>query len=560
MPQRLQPSPPNSYGHDNSIGQHPRPDPAATPSFARHAQNALIALLLIAYVVLGWRARPAFNSTNDETVYLALSQSLERGSYREIFQPSAPRHVQYPPGYPAWLVVVRHTLGEGVELIPAVNLTLVASSLLVLTAVARSMTGGWLAVGLLLVLVCNPSLLIAGGSSLSEPLFLLLSIGSLATALGAERGRDRLVYAAIVLALLAFLTRAVGATLVVAIGVWLVSRRRRRELAVYAAMAAVVVGGWFAYATLTPMPVNVNSYANDFVSGRPSERPSGVTPFARRIRNNATVYATQILPAQLSLPSIPRQRADNAVWLLLTVLFMGTAVVVLWRTWRATAVFLALYAGLLLVWAWPIDRFLWSVLPLTMFAFVFGASWITKRLPDRVGAVCIAVLIALLTVGAAPSAAARVRQLEACDRNRPRQSAGCYYEDTRAVFAAAEYVRDHASANDAVLAVAAATVHFVSGHLTESATLVRRVPAAQLAPALRERGIRYVLVTSSRPFERGVVTRALSEACAAFRVEAHFPARTLLLSTFAPNDTTGNACADLADFRRANEREFGIEP
>src|SRR5262245_3038431 len=112
--------------------------------FVAGIQNTLIAVLLVAFIAIGWRARPPLGlGGTDEMVYWALSKSLESGSYREIYQASAPRHLQYPPVYPAWLVVVRHTLGDRIELVPAANLALVAGALLLLTLVARQLMGGW---------------------------------------------------------------------------------------------------------------------------------------------------------------------------------------------------------------------------------------------------------------------------------------------------------------------------------------------------------------------------------------------------------------------------------
>jgi hypothetical protein len=518
----------------------------------------LIVALLVTYLGLGWQARlPLLLGANDEMVYWSLSKSLETGAYREIFQASAPRHVLYPPGYPAWLIVVRHTLGERIDLVPAVNLALVAVSLLVLAIVARPLLGGWLAVGLLLILVLNQSVMIAGGSVLSEGLYLALSAGCLAATLAADRGSSRAAYAAIALALLAFLTRSVGVALVVAIGVWLLARRRRGELVTYAAASAVVVGGWFSYSTLSPHATNVNTYKNDFVSGPRSEQPTAVVSFAQRVRRNAITYGTEILPSEMALPTIPGTLVDNVLWLLLTVALMAAALVGLWSTWRVAAAYLVLYGGILVVWPWPINRYIWAILPLVMFAMLFGALYATRRLPPRVASLGIGTLVALFVAGSAIGTARRVSAGRECDRTNPMASPGCYPDDVRSMLAAADYVRAHGSAGEAVLTIPAAAVNFVSGHLAESAMLVGQLPRGGLPRALRERGIHYVLLTSRSDFERGPLARALLDACTQLRVEARFPLQTLLLTPLEAAATTTNACADLTEYHRVNEEDHG---
>src|SRR5258707_12366947 len=67
----------------------------------------IIALLLAGYLVVGWVGRePTMTKGADEVTYLALSRSMEHGSYRETFFAAAPRHLKDPPGYPAWLIRV----------------------------------------------------------------------------------------------------------------------------------------------------------------------------------------------------------------------------------------------------------------------------------------------------------------------------------------------------------------------------------------------------------------------------------------------------------------------
>ncbi len=532
---------------------------------ARVTQNALIVGLLALYLTMGWLARPPMAVGPDDVVYLALSRSLEAGSYREVFQASAPLHVQYPPGYPAWLVLVRRATNERIDLIPAVNLGLVALSLLIFAILARRLVGGWFAIALLLPLVLNPSLLWSGGSYLSEALYTFLSTAALAATFGAGDRGKRSAYAAIALALLAFLTRAAGVALVAAIGIWVVSRRRRTEVATFAAASLLVVGGWFAYAAATPAAASVNTYRDDFISGevaaRPAaERPTAIASFARRVWHNASWYGSQGLPSELSLPTVGGTLIDNWLWLLLTISLLGVGLIILWQRWRAAAVYVVLYAGMLVVWAWPVHRFLWPIIPLLLLTFLIGAWRFADRVPRRIRFIGTAVLVGLMAMGAARDASARMAQYRGCDRDTPSLSSGCYSLETRGIVLASQYVKQHDSTGGVVLAAPAAVVNLFSGHLTESANLVRSIPRASLPRVLHQRGIRHVLLVAGGDLDTEALAPALLESCSRFEVEARFAPGTLLLAPADSGGARGDACAALAEYARANGVRGSLTP
>ena len=116
-------------------------------------QYPLLSLVLLIFLLVGWRGRvPIHIATGDENTYLALSQSLESGSYREIFLASAPLHVKLPPAYPALLAGIRLVGGENLDLIRAVNLVLLAASVLFMYLIARHIAGVGIALSLAFLL------------------------------------------------------------------------------------------------------------------------------------------------------------------------------------------------------------------------------------------------------------------------------------------------------------------------------------------------------------------------------------------------------------------------
>jgi 4-amino-4-deoxy-L-arabinose transferase-like glycosyltransferase len=525
----------------------------APPSwlFAR-GRNLVVALLLLAFLVIGWRGRdPVQIASGDDLIYLSLSRSLQSGSYREIFRASAPLHVKYPPGYPAWLVLVRQVTGDHLALIVVSNLLLVALSFVILFVVARRFVGEWLALAFLALMALSPALLWTGGSLYSEALFLLISTGALAMALKADRTSERgAVFAAIALALLAFLTRTAGIALVLGVGVWIWRRRKPAELMVYGLASAVVTGGWIAYASAASPDPTARSYANDLADATAIARTGQLTQLASRLWHNAVNYGTETLPAELSVPTIPGTLIDNWIWLVVQTVLISAGIVFLWKTWRAAAAYLVLYVGLLVFWPWPIGRLLSPVIPLVLLVLLLGARGLTQRMPVRARALALGTLVAVLLFGAARGAIDRVEKIRPCDRANPYASPGCYSAETRTLVAAADYLRLHTAPTDVVLANRPAGMQFLSGHLSEPAVLLQQVPPGAAASTLRARKIQHVVLTAVSPFERATLAGILQRSCTDFRVEAQFAPYAILLAPSPPDGTGADACAAIAEFIR----------
>jgi len=519
--------------------------------FPPQGRAFVVAFLVLLYLVMGWRGRePTMIRSSDELTYLALSQSIETGSYREIYRASAPFHTKYPPAYPAWLAVVRGVAGDHLDIIRAANLALTALTLVLLFGVVQRLAGTGLALALLLPLALSHGMLMAGGSLMSEAPFLFLSTATLAACVPTGRSPRWSGYAVIALALLAFLTRSAGITLVLAVGVWLWSRRRRAELAAYAGTSGLVVGGWFLYTALLPHDGVGRSYASDFASDSRGTHTAGlIERLAKRAWHNAVEYGAKDLPFSLSLPTLPGTVVDNLVWVGACAVFLTVGFVVLWRVWRVAAAYLLLYAGLLLAWPWPDPRLLLPVVPLALLAFLLGARRVVGRLPVRARNPVFGVLVTLLAIGALRLALERDATISQCDRANPGTSPGCYDDDTRSMVAAARYIRDHAGPGDLVLTAKPPSMYFLSGHRTEPSWLLLQRPAAETSHALREWKIRFVLLTGLLPYETELLAPMLLTSCREFQVEASLSPHTLLLST-SPSRETADACASLTAYVR----------
>jgi hypothetical protein len=504
-------------------------------------QYPLVAVFLVLFLIVGWVGRePTMNAAaDDELVYLSLSKSLESGSYREIYKATAPLHVQYPPGYPAWLMVVRHTVGENLDLIRLSNLLLVALALLLIFLVARGLMGTRLALALLFLLALNRSLLTTG-SLTSEGLFLLVSAAALALMLPSGRPDARRVTGVIALALFAFLTRAIGLALVLAVGAWLWSHRRRGPLLAWAASSVLVVGGWFTYSAIAREAISVRSYATEFARRIPAS--TGVLQhLAERVWHRGVVYATTIMPNSLSLPTIPGTLVDNWLWLVANAVCITAGFVVFWRRWRALALYLLCYLAMVLLWSWFSGRLLVPLIPFGLLALLLGARWATGLLPMPARKIALGALLVLLALGALQAGRERLSLYRQCDRNNPYGSPGCYGEAKLAMAAAGEYLRSHASPESILLTNQPASMNFLSSHPTEDAGTLLPAYRLRIGELIRSRNIRFILI--SNPW----MARAFLSNCNQLRIANNLLPAALLLSTAEGGAAGSDACPALGE-------------
>jgi len=196
----------------------------------------------------------------DSAFYVGVARSLVDG-VGLVAPPGSPPLAHFPPLFPWLLAGAGRVLGlDPMDAAAIVNPLLFGATALLVAVVVRARTGSVAAgAGASAGAVVGLDLLVYGGSALSEPLFVLLALGSLAALAGSvSRRSDRLLVAAATLAGAACLTRYVGAALVVggAAGLWHVEHGRRRWRAVaFAAVAVLPLLVWVAAVGRTNRPV-----------------------------------------------------------------------------------------------------------------------------------------------------------------------------------------------------------------------------------------------------------------------------------------------------------------
>jgi hypothetical protein len=142
----------------------------------------------------------------------------------------------------------------------------------------------------------NPVLLVNAGSITSETLFTTLTLASLRAAERADPARERRQAAAPrdavwagAFAVAAALTRSAGVTLVAALGVHWLYRRRYRWVLALGVAASVSVGAWLAWTVAAPSRQVRRSYVDDAVNVRVAD---GSEHVVQRVKRNVSTYQT----------------------------------------------------------------------------------------------------------------------------------------------------------------------------------------------------------------------------------------------------------------------------
>ncbi len=516
----------------------------------RRIQHMLAALIFLGFIILAWRVRPEVGiGTNDELEYRALSQSLAQGEYREIFVAGAAPAHKYPPAFPAWLAMLRAIAGDHFDVVRAANLALFAGALLIVYVVGSKLVNGWAALATIALVSVNPHTLRYAASMMSEPLYLFLTMAALAATLAAPRYGGRAVAAATALALLAFLTRSAGITIVAAIGIWLLTRRSLSEILPFSVAAVIVVGGWFMYSAAVTQPgVAEGSYEKELVAG--TKQTIGDHGLAKRART--IVDRVGWVPSTLELPRVEGTMLDNALTLLVIGSFLTAGIVALWARWPAAAAYTTLYIGMMTAWPFPGNRLYLPLLPLTFLVSSFGAMRIGRIVPAAARGPLAALLLLIATLNPVRSAMATETHFRGCDRSNAYTSPGCYTADERALAAMARVLRERSVDGDIVAVhTKPASVFFMTERRTVNAYPILILPPEAIADTLRARSIRFLLIHRYTQ-ENGIesLAQTLTLRCRDFNVETSVPPVGFLLSVAAAGTATGNACPTLEQFAR----------
>ena len=330
----------------------------------------------------------------DDGIYLATAKALADGvGYRHIELPGEPYQTKYPILYPFVISLVWRIFPDfpdNVRIMQVLNVVFwTAGSWIAYLLVRRTWRLPWwlVACGVTLAFA-NTGTLAVIQTSMSEPLYFMLSMAALTLVVraAAQKAGPTVWVAAIggVLVSASYLTRAIGVTLIAACVAELLIRRRWRLLIVVGILMGLGVGGWqawCAYAAKANAAVPVTSafgYNLDYSSWIPSTPGELARVVFHNTAGSAIDYLSLLIPPPQRWISDLLSRGTGGRLLLYACLLAVSGLTLLglaaaWRRSRtAIHIYLLFYLGL--VWVWPMSpmRLFLPVLPLLLTASLAG--------------------------------------------------------------------------------------------------------------------------------------------------------------------------------------------
>jgi hypothetical protein len=247
---------------------------------------------------------------------------------------------------------------------------------------------------------------------------------------------------------MAYLTRAAGITLLLALLVSIGWRRNWKQLGLAGSVTAVVVGGWWLWGRFAASHGG-EIYSGEFLMVDPYTPELGyVGPGAllARIVNNIRLYSVEVLPQTLA--AVGESLRPGVVAVLVGLLFLGLALIA-WgreiRRFRVLELFTFFYSGLIFIWpqAWTDRRFLLPLLPVLLVHTAAGVTWAYEIMKRKRPAWAIPALAGILVLLTLRYNVVSVTDAGRCRRQYEQGDAlACYPTIWRAFVATAEWVRD----------------------------------------------------------------------------------------------------------------------
>ncbi len=367
----------------------------------------LLAALIALVAALATMTSDQIGGFNDDGIYLLTAKALAEGmGYVYPHLPGHPPAIHYPPVWPlvlaaVWKVAPAFPGNIGwFKLINPVIVSLAAATAVHLGQRLFRLPW-WVALGGVVAATVSVPVLLLTNLLLSEPLFLLLLLPTLLVAerLVREGGVTRALGAGALLALLV-LVRTLGGAVLVATLVLLARDRRWREGAIVATVCVALLLPWqlFVWRAIPTFPEELLGSYGPYLDWVVDGYRAGGGPFlAAVVAKNADATWTMLGLFTSPLWAGPVRHAAAA----LALCAFAAGLLALAPRGRApvTALAIAGYLAVAVVWPFWIDRFVWVVWPVLVLIGLAGGAMLVTRLRTagrgRAAAAAVVVLTAL---------------------------------------------------------------------------------------------------------------------------------------------------------------------
>jgi hypothetical protein len=226
--------------------------------------------------------------------------------------------------------------------------------------------------------------------------------------------------------------------------------------------------------------------------------------------------------------------------------------------WRLAVIYLLVYAVLLAVWSWKMERFLVPVLPVLVPVLLTGLWSLGKRLHPAGGTVAALVFAVILAGGATARTAELIAMRSICPRGTTRPAYSCMQVDQISYFNALDYIAENTAPDVQILTFKPEAMFLYTGRRAVYGPRALSVAPGEFLGHLRAEGTDYILLGSLQNYEIGLLARRLRDNCEALAVVQFFPIRTWLFRLRAAGEPTGrDGCEAMERFTAANaDRDF----
>jgi len=331
----------------------------------------------------------------DDALFVVLAESITQGKYALISEPGEPAHAKHPPFFPLLLSPIIMLFGHNylmMKIIPCLSLII---GLFVLYKILMELDPS-LSRKVLVVSASFPLVYIFSHVLMSEAVYILLSLGALyfLNKMFQERKTFSLsLILGAVFAALAFLTRAIGITIILAAvmtgAIRFFAGKKRKKIFLQTAGVGIIFFCLCLFWLIGMFQGGGPEYISEFAEGEDNQLIKGESVFpdtktnlAYRLLDNLYYYSGPIISLDLSkIISAEKLKLGEYVvpfgiitWILI---FSGLTARLL-RRQSIFDVYVLFYLAVVFLWFWRSLRFLSPILPFLILYFFLSLRFLLK--------------------------------------------------------------------------------------------------------------------------------------------------------------------------------------